>query len=150
MIRRTRAALLILALLCQSLLWLTPLGQAHISTKMTHAWAHAHDAAHHHGHEQEHLHNYDHDHDHDHEQGHDHRLAQGLHHNDPSLQLDEPGSDAAHHHHHHEAAQPMGLVPHGDGTGFDSLRAIRFLRFAPPIAAVFLQTPLRPPQRALA
>lgn len=115
---------------------------------MTHAWAHAQDAEHHH--EQGHDHDHEQGYDHDHEQGHDHGPAQDHHHNDPSLPLDEPGSDAAHHHHHHEAAQPMGLVPRGDGTGFDSPRAIRFLRFAPPIATVFLQIPLRPPQRALA
>ena len=52
MTRSTRATLLMIALLWQSLVWLTPLGQAQLSTDITNAWVHAqaqpHRADHHH------------------------------------------------------------------------------------------------------
>jgi hypothetical protein len=52
MTRSTRATLLMIALLWQSLVWLTPLGQAQLSTDITNAWVHAqaqpHHADHHH------------------------------------------------------------------------------------------------------
>ena len=55
----TRATLLMIALLWQSVVWLTPLGQAQLSTDITNAWVHAeakaqdlkHHADHHHSHQ---------------------------------------------------------------------------------------------------
>jgi hypothetical protein len=116
----TRAALLIFALLWQTLVWLTPLGQAQLSTDITNAWVHAQAATHHAAHQ------------------HDHQ-------SDPSLQLEGHSSDGAHHH-HHEAAQPLGLAPHREELGFDRPQSTQFAGTVVLIATVFLRGPLRPPQ----
>ncbi|WP_299510089.1 hypothetical protein, partial [uncultured Limnohabitans sp.] len=113
----TRATLLMFALLWQSLLWLTPLGQAQLSTDIANAWVHAQAATQHAAHP------------------HDHQ-------SDPSLHLDDHSLDGAHHH-HHEAAQPLGLAPHSDGLGFDRPQSTPFAGQTAPIATVFLQGQLR-------
>jgi len=125
MSRSARATLLMLALLWQSLVWLTPWGQGQLSTDLTNAWVHAQAGSHHAGHDH-----------------HDHSLSE--HHSDPSLHLDDHNANGAHH--HHEAAQPLGLAPKGEGLGVDLARSTQFAGQAPPIALVFLQGPLRPPQ----
>lgn len=111
-----RATCLMIALLWQSLVWLTPWGQGQTSTDITNAWVHAQAAA----------------------QDADH------HHSDPSLHLDDHGADGAHH--HHEAAQLLGLAPKGNELGFESHPCGRISSRAAAIATVFLQGPLRPPQ----
>lgn len=125
MTRSTRATLLMIALLWQSLVWLTPLGQAQLSTDITNAWVHAQAKA------QDLKHHADHHH-------HDHQ-------SDPSLQLNDHSADGVHHH-HHEAAQPLGLAPNSHGLSFDRPQTTQFAGHAAPIATVFLQGPLRPPQ----
>ena len=97
MTRSTRATLLMIAMLWQSLVWLTPLGQAQLSTDITNAWVHAQAAS-------------------------------------------------IHAEHHHEAAQPLGLAPNSHGLSFDRPQSTPFAGQADPIATVFLQGPLRPPQ----
>jgi hypothetical protein len=125
MTRSTRATFLMLAMLWQFLVWLTPLGQAQLSTDITNAWVHAQAASIH----AEHHHNDFHDHQ-----------------SDPSLHLNDHSVDGAHHH-HHEAAQPLGLAPNSHGLGFDRPQSTQFAGHAAPIATVFLQGLLRPPQR---
>ena len=120
MTRSTRATLLMIALLWQSLVWLTPLGQAQLSTDINNAWVNA----------QAQPHRADHHHDHQ---------------SDPSLHLDDRSVDGMHHH-HHEAAQPLGLAPQSVGWGFDLPQSTQFVGTAAPISTVFLQGPLRPPQ----
>jgi hypothetical protein len=120
----TRATLLMIALLWQSVVWLTPLGQAQLSTDITNAWVHAQAKA------QDLKHHADHHHSHQ---------------SDPSLHLDDHSVDGMHHH-HHEAAQPLGLAPQSVGWGFDLPQSTQFAGPAAPIATVFLQGPLRPPQ----
>jgi hypothetical protein len=124
MTRSTRATLLMLALLWQSLVWLTPLVQAQLSTDIINAWVHAQAKA------QDLKHYADHHHDHQ---------------SDPSLQLNDHSADGVHHH-HHEAAQPLGLAPNSHGLSFDRPQSTQFAGPAAPIATVFLQGPLRPPQ----
>ena len=86
MTRSTRATLLMIAMLWQSLVWLTPLGQAQLSTDITNAWVHAQAASIH--------------------AEHHHDLLN--HQSDPLLHLNDHNVDGAHH--HHEAAQPLGLA----------------------------------------
>lgn len=122
MTQSNRATLLMIAILWQSVVWLTPLGQAQLSTDITNAWVHAQAASIH----AEHLHDL-----------HDHQ-------SDPSLHLNDHNVDGAHH--HHEAAQPLGLAPNSHGSGFDRPQPTPFAGHTAPIATVFLQGPLRPPQ----
>ena len=127
MTRSTRATLLMIVLLWQSLLWLTPLGQAQLSIDINNAWVHAQAKA------QDPTHHADH-----HGRHHDHQ-------SDPSLHLDDHSVDGMHHH-YHEAAQPLGLAPQSVAWGFDLPQSSQFAGPAAPIATVFLQGPLRPPQ----
>lgn len=120
MTRSTRATLLMIALLWQSLVWLTPLGQAQLSTDITNTWVHAQAIAQAQPHHHDHL-------------------------SDPSLHLDDHSVDGMHHH-HHEATQPLGLAPQSVGWGFDLPQSTQFAGTADPISTVFLQGPLRPPQ----
>jgi hypothetical protein len=122
MTRSTRATLLMIAMLWQSLVWLTPLGQAQLSTDITNAWVHAQAASIH--------------------AEHHHDLLN--HQSDPLLHLNDHNVDGAHH--HHEAAQPLGLAPNSHGLSFDRPQSTPFAGQADPIATVFLQGPLRPPQ----
>lgn len=125
MSRSARATLLMLALLWQSLVWLTPGGHAQLSTDLSNAWVHAQAGSHHAGHGH-----------------HDHAVSDRQ--SDPSLHLDVHNADGAHH--HHETAQPLGLAPKGESLGFDRPPSTQGADQAPPIVSVFLQGPLRPPQ----
>jgi len=115
MTRSIRATFLILAILWQALVWLTPWGQeqrvADLSNTVAHALAMAH-----------------------------------YHHDDHSLHMDDHVTEAVQHQHAHEAVQLMGLLPPVNGFSQDRPRSTRFSTSASPIAAVFLQGPLRPPQ----
>ena len=115
MTRSSRATFLILAMLWQALVWLTPWGQEQKLTDLSNTMAHAQAVAHHH-------------------------------HDDRTLHMDDHVTDAAQHQHANEALQPMGLLPAVNGFSLDRSRPTRFSSSASPIAAVFLQGPLRPPQ----
>ena len=115
MSRSSRATFLILAILWQALVWLTPWGQEQRVADLANTVAHAQALAHHH-------------------------------HDDHSLHMDDHVTEAAQHQHSHEAVQLMGLLPPVNGFSLDRPRSTRFLTSAAPLAAVFLQGPLRPPQ----
>jgi len=68
------------------------------------------------------------------------------HHDHHSLHMDDHVTEAAQHQHSHEAVQLMGLLPPVNGFSLDRPRSTRFSNNAAPIAAVFIQGPLRPPQ----
>jgi hypothetical protein len=68
------------------------------------------------------------------------------HHDDHSLHMDDHVTDASQHQHPSETFQQVGLVSLIHGFALDRPRSIRFSTRAAPIAAVFLQGPLRPPQ----
>ncbi len=68
------------------------------------------------------------------------------HHDDHSLHMDDHVTEAAQHQHSHEAGQLMGLLPPINGFFVDRPQSTRFSNNTAPIAAVFLQGPLRPPQ----
>ena len=68
------------------------------------------------------------------------------HHDDHSLHMDDHVTEAAQHQHASETLQLVGLVSLVNGFFLDRPRSTRFSTSAAPIAAVFLQGPLRPPQ----
>jgi hypothetical protein len=68
------------------------------------------------------------------------------HHDDHSLHMDDHVTEAAQHHHAHEAVQLVGLLPPNNSFYMGRPMSTRFSNSAAPIAAVFLQGPLRPPQ----
>ncbi len=68
------------------------------------------------------------------------------HHGDHSLHMDDPATEAAQHQHAHEAVQAMWLLPAANDFFLDRPRSTRFSSSPAPMAAVFLQGPLRPPQ----
>jgi hypothetical protein len=68
------------------------------------------------------------------------------HHDDHSLHMDDHVKEAAQHQHASETLQWVGLVPQVNGFSLVRPRSTRFSTIAAPIAAVFLQGPLRPPQ----
>ncbi len=72
------------------------------------------------------------------------------HHDDRSLHMDDLVTDAAQHQHASEALQPIGLLPAVNGFALNRSRSTRFSSSAAPVAAVFLQGPLRPPQTTAA
>jgi hypothetical protein len=115
MTRSNRATFLILAILWQVLVWLTPWGQEQRVADLANAVAHAQATAHHH-------------------------------HDDHSLHIDDHVTEAAEHQHTSEMLQLVGLVPLVNGFSLDRSLSTRFFDSAEPIAAVFLQGPLRPPQ----
>jgi len=115
MSRSSRATFLILAILWQALVWLTPWGQEQRVADLANTVAHVQATAHHH-------------------------------HDDHVLHTDDHVTEAAQHQHSHEAVQLMGLLPPVNGFSLDRPRSTRFSTSAAPIAAVFLQGPLRPPQ----
>ena len=117
MTRNNRATFLILVVLWQTLVWLTPWGQDQRGVDLANSVAHAQEVAHHH-------------------------------HDDHALHLDDAVSEAVQHHHAHEGVQLLGLLPAVHGFAFDRPRPHRFSSRAGPIADVFLQGPLRPPQPA--
>jgi hypothetical protein len=67
------------------------------------------------------------------------------HHDDRSLHMDDHVTEAAQHQHASEVFQPMGLLPPVEGFALDRPRSSWFSNIAAPVAAVFLQGPLRPP-----
>ncbi|WP_146179619.1 hypothetical protein [Limnohabitans sp. Hippo3] len=111
----SRATFLILAILLQVVVWLTPWGQEQRIADLANTVAHAQATAHHH-------------------------------HDDHSLHMDDHVTEAAQHQHASETFQLVGLVPLVNGFALDRARSTRFSNSAAPIAAVFLQGPLRPPQ----
>lgn len=115
MTRSARATFLILAILWQALVWLTPWGQEQQVTDLANTVAHAQALAHHH-------------------------------HDDHSLHMDDHVTEAAQHQHASETLQMVGLVPLVNGFSLNRPQSTRFSNNAAPIAAVFLQGPLRPPQ----
>ncbi len=72
------------------------------------------------------------------------------HHDDRSLHMDDLVTDAAQHQHASEALQPIGLLPAVNYFALNRSRSTRFSSSAAPVAAVFLQGPLRPPQTTAA
>ncbi len=135
---RARACLLILALVWQAVVWLSPLGQAKMAECLVNALTHAQSVAHHH---------------HGDDQHHDHGAEYG-HEQDVALNLDEASADhhanAAPHHHANEAVQSVGLVPQAGDLTTEAPRPPRVSHPSALLASVFLQGPLRPPQAALA
>ncbi len=115
MLQSSRATFLMLAMLWQALVWLTPWGQEQRVADLANTVAHAQALAHHH-------------------------------HHDHSLDMDDHVTEAAQHHHASETLQLVGLVHLVNGFPLDRPRSTRFSTSAAPIAVVFLQGPLRPPQ----
>jgi ABC-type Zn2+ transport system substrate-binding protein/surface adhesin len=123
MTRSARATFLILALLWQAVVWLTPWGQAQRVADLSNTMVHAQALAHHH---------------------------HSDHHHDHALHMDDHVTDAAQHQHASETLQWVALVPPLQGFALDQRRPLWPSNLATRLAAVFLQGPLRPPQTTAA